>query len=91
MVFKTRLKGNNIVVPKEIMRILGLSDGSEILITVSGDKIVISPYREEPPDVEGHIEWLRRNAPECFSEKRVVVRDKWVSVDWMRRKLGLKQ
>jgi len=77
--------------PEKILRMLGLVDGSEVVIAVSGDRIIIRPHRKETLDIDGHIEWLRKNAPACFSEKETVVESKWVSIDWMRKKLGLKQ
>ena len=91
IVFKVRLENGSIRVPREILRMLGLADGSEVVIAVSGDRIIIRPYRREALDIDGHIEWLRKNAPECFSEKKTVVKSKWVSTNWMRKKLGLKQ
>jgi len=90
-VFKTRLRGNSIRVPREILRMLGYTDTTELIVIISDDRIVIRPYRESIQNVEGHIKWLKKNAPECFSEEKTVVRSKWVSIDWMKRKLGLKQ
>ena len=91
IVIKVKLENGSIRIPREILRMLGLADGSEVIIAVSGDRIIIRPYRREALDIDSHIEWLRKNAPACFSEKETVVESKWVSIDWMRKKLGLKQ
>lgn len=89
VVFRTRLRGNSIRVPKEILRMLGYTDTTELIVIISDDRI-IRPYRESIQNVEEHIKWLKKNAPECFSEE-TVAKSKWVSIDWMKRKLGLKQ
>jgi len=91
IVFKVKLENGSIRVPREILRVLGLVDGSEVIVAVSGDRIIIRPYQEETPDVDNHIEWLRKHAPKCFSEKETPVESKWMSTDWMRKKLGLRQ
>lgn len=50
-VFKT---GNSLVVslPLEILDTLGLSAGSEVLVTLEDDKIVIRPVQQAMPGVD---------------------------------------
>ncbi len=73
MVFRVRLENGSIGVPREILRMFGLVNGPEVVISVSGDRIIICPYQGEAPDIDRRIERLRENAPECFSEKETIV------------------
>jgi antitoxin MazE len=65
-IFKT---GNSLVVslPQEILDALGLSDGSDVLVTLEDGKIVIRPMQQAVPDVD---EEFTRQLAEFIDEYR---------------------
>jgi len=90
-IFKATVQNNSIKLPKDVMEHLGISNSSEVLIFVSEGKIVIYPISKSNVNIDDHISWLRDNAPKCFVADEKLYEDKWVSVEWMKRKLGLKE
>jgi antitoxin MazE len=65
-IFKT---GNSLVVslPKEMLELLGLSDGSEVLVILEDGKIVIRPMQQAAPGVD---EEFARQLAEFIDEYR---------------------
>ncbi len=65
-IFKT---GNRLVVslPKEILELLGVSDGSDVSVELEGGKIVIRPIHQSMPGVD---EAFARQLAEFIEEYR---------------------
>lgn len=78
-------------IPAEIRKRLGIRENDEVIWVLENDRAYI--VKQNDIDVEELIAWLRRNAPECFTENVEEEEfDKWgFDKKWVMRKIGLKQ
>jgi AbrB family looped-hinge helix DNA binding protein len=88
-------KQGRVVLPSKIREALGMKDGGEVMIRFNGERVVI-----EPASVDSNRrarEWGRKARAlrtEAFSADASEARgegerEKWVSGEYARRKLGL--
>jgi len=78
-------------IPAEIRKRLGIKENDEIVWVLENDRAYIIKRRNI--NVDEVIDWLRTNAPECFTSKEEVgEKDKWgVDKEWAMKKLGMRQ
>jgi len=82
-------KQGRIVIPSRIRRLIGVEGEVEVLMRVEGGKIIVEPVSK---DLEKRVEeWVKtvlNMRVEPFSEE-VEETWKWMSEDYVKRKLGL--
>ena len=77
-------------IPAEIRKRLGIKENDEIIWVLENDRAYI--IKRTNIRVDEVIDWLRTNAPECFTRKDVKEQDKWqIDGEWTMKKLGGRQ
>jgi len=80
-----------IVLPKGVREELGIHEGSELMLDVRDEEIVIRMHRGDlEKRVDELIEFLRKNAPKAFVS-RVEEEGKWLTKEYGLEKIGLKE
>jgi len=92
LVWKTKVdKLGRTSIPAEIRKRLGIKENDEIIwILENGRAYIIKRMNIKVDEV---IDWLRTNAPECFTSKeKTEDRDKWgMDKEWAMKKLGMRE
>mgnify|MGYP000412651176 CR=1 FL=1 len=78
-------------IPAVIRKRLGIKENDEVIWILENDRAYI--LKESSTEIDDAIEWLKKNAPECFVNREIVNEyEKWgMHREWMKKKLGLKQ
>ena len=92
---KVRVDGDGrIILPKKVREELGIHEGSELMLDIKGEEIVIKIHRgnlDKSLDkrVDELIEFLRKKAPKAFVSE-VEEEEKWLTKKYGLEKIGLK-
>ena len=92
---KVRVDGyGRIILPKKVREELGIHEGSELMLDIKGEEIVIKIHRGDldkslDKRVDELVEFLRNNAPKAFVSE-VEEEEKWLTKKYGLEKIGLK-